>query len=178
MNLSGGESEREAPNASSIPRSWFDRIIWAGGALSALLILYILALTAVAVFARYVLGSPFRGVDEQTGFLVVAIVMAGAAEALRRDDHISVDLLNGRFPEPVGRALAAFGYAAVMLFSLALLVTAWRTVTFSYQFQAYSSGALELPMWIPQSTMLVGAVLLVAVSAAKLGSAILAPRRK
>ncbi|TIX76508.1 MAG: TRAP transporter small permease subunit, partial [Mesorhizobium sp.] len=64
-----------------------------GGALSALLILVVLAITAVSVFNRYFLGRPLMGVDEATGFLVVAIVMFGAAEALRRGDHIRIDLL-------------------------------------------------------------------------------------
>lgn len=178
--MSGHEEEvdRAALRASAIPRSWFDRIIWAGGALSALVIIYILGLTAAAVFARYVLGSPFRGADEQTGFLVVATVMAGAAEALRRGDHISVDLLTGRLPEPAARVAAVFGYAAVLLFAFVLLVTAWRSVTFSYQFGAYSDGALQLPMWLPQSAMVVGAALLVLASVVKIAAVIRPPEQR
>ena len=171
------DGRHEAARASSLPRSWFDRVIWAGGAVSALLILYILVLTAVAVFARYVLSRPIPGVDELNGYLVVATVMAGAAEALRRDDHISVDLVIGHFSERARLGLAAFSYAVVLLFSIALFVTAWRTVTFSYQFQAYSDGELQVPMWIPQSAMLVGAVLLTLMSAAKLGRVAVSLRR-
>jgi TRAP-type C4-dicarboxylate transport system permease small subunit len=177
MSHSDRDGRHEAARASSLPRSWFDRVIWAGGAVSALLILFILALTAVAVFARYVLGSPIPGVDELTGYLVVTTVMAGAAEALRREDHISVDLLIGHFSEPVRQGLAAFSYAVVLLFSIALFVTAWRTVTFSHQFQAYSDGELQIAMWIPQSTMLVGAALLTLMSAAKFGAAVVSLRR-
>ncbi|HZD91578.1 MAG TPA: TRAP transporter small permease [Pseudolabrys sp.] len=177
MSHSGQNGRDEALRASSLPRSWFDRLIWAGGAVSAILILYILALTAIAVFARYVLGSPISGVDEQTGYLVVATVMAGAGEALRRDDHISVDLLTSQFSEPVKRLLAGFGHAVVLVFSIVFLVTAWRSVSFSYQFQAYSDGDLQMPMWIPQSTMLIGAILLIMVSAAKFGATIIGLRR-
>jgi TRAP-type C4-dicarboxylate transport system permease small subunit len=166
MALHEGQGSDEA-RSSSIPPAWLDRIVWAGGVLSAFVILYILALTAIAVVWRYVLESPIRGVDEQIGFLVVAVVMAGAAEALRRNDHISVDIITTKVPPPVQRALAAFGHAAVALFSIVLLVTAWRTVSFSYSFQAYSPGDLQIPMWLPQSAMLVGAALLLLVAIGK-----------
>ncbi len=164
MASSDGPASGEAPRASSIPSAWLDRIVWAGGVVSAAIIVYILGLTAIAVVFRYVLQSPIRGVDEQVGFLVVAVVMAGAAEALRRDDHISVDLLTNKAPRPLRRALAAFGFAAVAVFAALLVVSAWRTVSFSWSFQAYSPGDLQIPMWLPQSAMLAGGVLLALVA--------------
>jgi hypothetical protein len=48
----------------------------------------------------------------------------------------------------------------VLAFSVLLFRTAWHTVTFSREFEAYSNGELQLPLWIPQSTMLLGALLL------------------
>lgn len=164
MAASDGQGPDEVPRASSIPSAWLDRFVWAGGVVSAAIIVYILGLTTIAVVFRYIFQSPIRGVDEQIGFLVVATVMAGAAEALRRNDHISVDLLTNKAPKPVQRALAAFGFAAVAVFSTLLLVTAWRTVSFSWSFQAYSPGDLQIPMWLPQSAMLVGGCLLALVA--------------
>ncbi len=172
MASSDGPGSGEAPRASSMPQSLIDRVVWMGGVVGALVIVYILGLTAIAVICRYVLQSPIRGIDEQIGFLVVAIVMAGAADALRRNDHISVDLITNKVPVSLQRVLAAFGYAAVALFSLVLLVTAWRTVSFSYSFQAYSPGDLQIPMWLPQSAMLAGALLLLLVSVAKFAAAV------
>jgi C4-dicarboxylate transporter DctQ subunit len=131
-----------------------------GGAISALLILAVLVLTAISVFNRYVLGKPIMAVDESTGFLVVTIVMLGAAEALRRDDHIRIDLVYERFG-PRGRWwLDLWSCATVVAFGALLMVTAWHTVVFSRMFGAYSTGYLSMPMWIPQSTMIAGAVLL------------------
>ena len=158
----------EAESASAVPHSWFDRILWAGGVVSAALIVYILAITAIAVVYRYFLGDPIRGVDEQTGFLIVAVVMAGAAEVMRRDEHIGIDILTNLAPTGVKRCFEGLGHIAVAVFAAVLFYTAWHTVTFSYGFQAYSTGALEIPMWIPQSTMLVGAFLLFLVALLKL----------
>lgn len=143
-------------------------ISWVGGAVSALLIVVVLLMTAVSVFNRYMLGRGLLGSDEATGFLVVAIVMCGAAEALRRGDHIRIDLLVEHASPWWRWLLDLWAHLAVLVFSVLLLVTAWHTVVFSRQFGAYSSGYLEMPMWIPQSTMILGAVLLILVSVVKI----------
>lgn len=150
----------KAPRASSFPERAAAAISRLGGALSSLLILVILIITAVSVFNRYFLGRPLMGVDEATGFLVVAIVMFGAAEALRRGDHIRIDLLFDRVGPRARWWLELWSLASVIVFAGLLLVTSWHTVMFSRQFGAYSTGYLSLPMWIPQSTMVAGAVLL------------------
>jgi C4-dicarboxylate transporter DctQ subunit len=150
----------EAPRASSFPERAATVISRIGGALSALLILVVLAITAVSVFNRYFLGRPLIGVDEATGFLVVAIVMFGAAEALRRGDHIRIDLLFDHLGPKMRWWLELWSLASVLVFAALLLVASWHTVVFSYRFGAYSTGYLLLPMWIPQSTMVAGAVLL------------------
>lgn len=154
------DESRGAPGAPLPFEVHLGRLAWLGGAISAGLIVLILLLTAVSVFCRYILGVPLLGGDEAAGFLVVATVMFGAAEALRRGDHIGIDILPGLLPERGQVWLAIFGHAAVLVFSGVLLASAWRAVSFSRRFEAYSTGALEMPLWIPQSTMLVGAVLL------------------
>jgi TRAP-type C4-dicarboxylate transport system permease small subunit len=154
------EETREARRASLQLLAVADAISRIGGWLSSLLIVVVLTVTAVSVFSRYVLGRPLIGGDEATGFLVVAIVMLGAAEALRRGDHIRIDLLHDRASARVRWWLEVLAHAAVVAFSILLFLTAWHTVVFSRQFGAYSTGYLALPMWMLQSTMLVGAVLL------------------
>jgi C4-dicarboxylate transporter, DctQ subunit len=131
-----------------------------GGALSALLILIVLAITAISVFNRYVLGKPLLGIDEATGFMVVAIVMFGAAEAFRRGDHIRIDLLFDHVGPRVRWWLELWSSLAVLAFAILLLRSAWHTVAFSRAFEAYSTGYLSLPLWIPQSTMVIGAGLI------------------
>ena len=49
---------------------------------------------------------PLTWGDEMLGYLLVATVMAGAAEALRRGDHIAIDLVTSRL---TGRARRAAG---------------------------------------------------------------------
>lgn len=143
-----------------------------GGALSILLIVAVLTLTTAGVFARYVVGQPLEGVDEACGFMVVAMVMAGAAEALRTGHHIRIDLIMG-FVGPRGRRwLDAWSNLAVLVVAVLLARTGWHTAMFSYDFDAFSPGQLELPMWIPQATLPIGAALLGIVAFAKLLAAL------
>jgi TRAP-type C4-dicarboxylate transport system permease small subunit len=130
------------------------------GAVSGLLIVIVLAMTSVGVFMRYVLDRPIRGIDEATGFLVVAIVMFGAAETLRRGEHIQIDLVTNALRGRTRWVFDLWAYACVLVFSIVFLFTAWRTVAFTWRFGEYSTGYLEMPMWIPQATMLPGAALL------------------
>ncbi|MCR4268904.1 TRAP transporter small permease subunit [Nitratireductor sp. ZSWI3] len=160
MSLESKSARGEMDGVSSLPGRLAAALTRLGGALSAVTILAVLVTTAVSVFNRYVLGRPIMGADEATGFLVVVIVMLGAAEALRRGDHIRIDLLFDRFG-PRGRWwLDLWSSLTVLVFAALFCITSWHTVIFSRRFGAYSTGYLSLPMWIPQSVMVVGAVLL------------------
>lgn len=135
------------------------------GGLSTAIILVVLVLTAMNVAARYLFGAPMRGAEEGTGFLVVAIVMFGAAEAYRRGDHIRIDILSGKFGERLGSFIEGVSHLVVAVLGALLAWTGWHTVGFSYAFGAYSSGYLEIPLWIPQSALVIGGVILALLAA-------------
>lgn len=138
------------------------------GFLSALLILVMLAVVIYAITYRYLLNAPILGGDELLGYLLVAAIMLGAAEALRRGDHISIDLIADRVGPRAARGLRLWGDLAVLVFSVVLGWSAWRSVTFAYDFGSYSPGYLEIAMWIPKSPVLIGSVLLAATALARI----------
>ncbi len=154
-----GQDKAEARPSAGLLKAieWLSALF---GVVSGVLILIVLALTSVGVFMRYVLDRPIRGIDEATGFLVVAIVMFGAAETLRRSEHIQIDLVTNALRGRTRWVFDLWAYVCVLVFSVVFLFTAWRTVAFSWSFGEYSTGYLEMPMWIPQATMLPGAALL------------------
>ena len=138
------------------------------GIFAALAILAVLILTAINVTGRYLFTAPLRGAEEMTGFLVVAMVMFGAAEAYRRGDHIRIDLLTERLGPTGARWVDILSHIAVAAFAVNLLRTGLHTVAFSRSFGAYSAGYLEIPMWIPQSALVIGGALLLAMALLKL----------
>ena len=149
--------ERQALLSLAIIMEWPIRI---AGVLSCLLIFVSFCLMIFAIFQRYFLNTPLKWGDEMLGYLLVAIVMSGVAEALRRGDHVAIDLLTSFFGIKIRALLTYLSYTAVLAFAVIFGISADEVVRFSYGFGSYSPGYLEAPMWIPQSTMIAGSVLL------------------
>ena len=149
--------ERQALLSLAIMMEWPIRI---AGVLSSLLIFVSFCLMIFAIFQRYFLNTPLKWGDEMLGYLLVAIVMSGVAEALRRGDHVAIDLLTSFFGIKVRALFTYLSYTAVLAFAVIFGISADEVVRFSYGFGSYSPGYLEAPMWIPQSTMVAGSILL------------------
>jgi TRAP-type C4-dicarboxylate transport system permease small subunit len=73
----------------------FDFIIDTGAALAALLLIVTMLATTVKVFFRYGLEQSLIGVDQISGTMLLYIAFLGAAWVLRRDEHVTIDLLLG-----------------------------------------------------------------------------------
>ncbi len=155
--------EQDDEGAASAP-SPFEHLILLpariAGALSTALILAAFALVVYSVIQRYLLNTPLKWGDEMIGYLLVGLIMLGAAEALRRNDHIAIDLVSERLAGKPKRLLDYFSNLSVIAFSIVLGVSTWESILFAYDFGSYSPGYLEVATWIPQLPMLAGAFLL------------------
>lgn len=135
-------------------------VCWAGLAASAATLLATFGLVAYSVAMRYLLGSPVPWVDELVGYLLVAVIMLGAADALRRGEHIAVDLVSEKLPPAGRRAVVIVALAAVAFSGLALLVAGLETAAFTQLLGIRSTGYLNVPMHIPQLLIPIGGGLL------------------
>lgn len=150
-------------------------LVWTAGAIATLLLLSSLVITVYAVVMRYVFNAPLLWSDELTGYLLVALVMLGAAEAYRKGDHIGVDLLSSKARGRLKRLLAGFAHVAVLAVSVVIGYSAWESVLFARAFGSFSPGALEIETWIPQAPMILGAALLGVTALARLLGLLKAP---
>ena len=159
-----GASASSPSSAARHLNSLVNGLVRLGGVVSTLLILVVLAVVTYAILQRYVLGTPLQWGEELNGYLLVAIVMLGAAEALRRNEHISIDLLSSR-AGPRGKwLLALWADLAVLAFAAMFAWSVWHTIVFAIDFGDYSSGYIEIPTWIPQLPMMTGTIFLMLVS--------------
>lgn len=134
--------------------------IHALAAVSAALVAVGFAAVVVAVFYRYLLGAPLNGVDELTGYLVVAIASCGLGSALLLDQHIGVDILTASTGPRARRSLEIWAALCVLGCAAILTWSAWHTVMFNRDFGTYSTGPLEVPVWWVQAPMVPGAIVL------------------
>jgi len=163
-----GNGKERAP----VALSFVDRIVFglsmAAAVLGAGVVLLMVAVVGYSVVLRYFFGTPVTWSDELSGYLVVALVMLGAAEALRRGDHIGVDLLTAKAKGGLSRALDVWGNVAVIAVAVTLLVSGVEMIAYSVDFGILSEGYMEVPMWIPQSFILLGAGLLLLMALARI----------
>lgn len=157
MNAENGEGEETSP---SLPSRIVGSFAFFAAALSAILVVFTLAITGYSVVQRYFFGTPVTWTDELSGFLVVGIVMLGAAETLRRGEHISVDLISSKATGAFKKVVDIWGYASTAFVAGVLFISGWVAVEFSWTIGVYSDGYLEAPLWIPQSFLLIGGGLL------------------
>jgi C4-dicarboxylate transporter, DctQ subunit len=131
-----------------------------GLGLAAAALLASLAVIGYSVVRRYVFGAPVAWTDELVGYLLVASVMLAAADALFGGEHIAVDIVTERLSPRGKRITLMLGLVAVALTAVLLVVEGIGTAHFSHKVGLRSNGALELPMWLPQLLVPIGALML------------------
>jgi len=132
--------------------------------LSAAGILVSLGLITWAVVMRYVFNRPPVWADEVVGFMLVGIVMLGAAQSLRRGEHIGVDILVARLGAR-GRFWAQlWSSLSVLVVSIIFIVNGWRTAMFSRQLGILTEGNLEIPVFWLQLFLPLGGLMMLLVA--------------
>ena len=126
-------------------------------AVAALGVLVMCVLVTGAVVVRYIFNWPVVWVPEIVGYLMVALVFLALGETMLAGRHIKIDLVVGRLPRRVRNI--------VDLVTLTLSVGvagffAWHGINTMLRSLDYGRrdafGALNLPLWIPQTALPIG----------------------
>jgi TRAP-type transport system small permease protein len=143
--------------------NWFDRfdrsLMWV---LQAIIIFTNLAVTGLVLFlvlARFVLGWSVVGVLELATLSAMWLYMCGAIVAARNKEHLVVDFLSLSLTTPRARALHDFAVSLIMVvLSIFFMKLASDMVGWSMK-RPQTTAALSLPLMIPQSAIVLAAVL-------------------
>lgn len=146
------------PSKKPLVRRFLDRAYWTGGFIAALCLVGLLGVIVVQMVARW-FNIVIPGGAEYAGYLMAAASFLAFASALNNGSHIRVGLLL--------TALGRYRYfGEVFCLAVASGVTtylAWyaiRLVRFSRQFNELSQGQDATPLWIVQTPVALGAILL------------------
>lgn len=123
-------------------------------------ILFMMLLTTVDVFMRYVLNSPLKGNYELQPMLLIGVVYLAAASVQAQRKHISLDLLPSHVSPANQSTLRLFGDIIFLVFSALvfwqfILATGKAWVT-----QDYVMGLIRFPLWPPYLLITIGTGLL------------------
>ncbi|WP_322865042.1 TRAP transporter small permease [Aquicoccus sp. G2-2] len=140
-------------------RSGLDFLYLAAGVASAVCLIAILGLIVVQMLARWT-GEVFPGAPNYAGYAMAAASFLAFANTLNRGSHIRVSILLNSVPDAARRWLDIWCFslgAAIMWY---FTWNAQKFVYWSWKFHDVSQGQDKTALWIPQSLMLVGAVVL------------------
>ena len=140
-------------------RRFLDALYWVCGALAGLMLIAICVVMMLMSVGRE-FGINLKGGDEISGWLCAAMCFLGLAHTFKHGDLIRVTLLVDRFE---GGRRRAMELVALFTGGAFLALFAWflsKMVYDSWRFNEFAQGVIAIPIWIPQSALAVGVVLL------------------
>ncbi len=112
------------------------------------------------VFVRYFFSAPTIWVQETSIYLYMWTMLAAGSYTLQKRKHVHVDLLVERLPARPRSVLEALTSAVGTVFCGIVSVQAYQMIEATVRFGKVSATPLRVPLWIPQSALLMGFVLL------------------
>jgi TRAP-type C4-dicarboxylate transport system permease small subunit len=144
-------------------RRFLDRLYAASGGLAALCLAGI-AVVMLAQAAMRELGFLLRGADDVVSWLCAATAFLALCHTFRRGELVRVGLLIERLPPGPRRGFALAALGLTVLFCAYMAYAVLRFVYESWAFKEVAQGLIQIPIWIPQMSFVLGVlVLLVAV---------------
>ncbi len=119
--------------------------------------------TLVSVLAGVLdrqLAWSLRGTDMYAGYCMAASGFLALAHTLKKGEHIRVTLLLNAVKGRTKRAIEIWALAAAVALSALFAFYSVKLSVNSWQFNDISTGNDATPLWIPQITMGLGAVIL------------------
>ena len=148
-------------------RRFLDRLYAASGALAAVCLASI-ALVMLAQAAMRELGLLLRGADDIVAWLCAASAFLALGYTFRHGELVRVGLLLERLQGRARRHAETFCLLAALAF---VAYTAWAVTRFVYEswkFSEVAQGLIQIPIWIPQMSLVLGALVLLAAVADEL----------
>ena len=144
-------------------RRFLDRLYDAAAGLAAVCLASI-AVVMLAQAAMREFGYPFRGADDIVAWLCAASAFLALGHTFRRGELVRVGIVIDHLPPRVRRPVGIGALFIAVAFVAYMAYGVLRFVYESWAFKEVAQGLIEIPIWIPQMSFVLGVlVLLVAV---------------
>jgi TRAP-type C4-dicarboxylate transport system permease small subunit len=140
-------------------RRFLDRLYAASGALAAVCLALIAVVMLLQAGMRE-LGWLLRGADDIVAWLCAGCAFLALGHTFRRGELVRVGLVVERLPPRLRRAAALAALGLTVLFVGYMVYAVLRFVYESWRFAEVAQGLIAIPIWIPQLSFALGAVVL------------------
>lgn len=137
---------------------FLDKLYAAGGILAAIFLALIAALTLAQVIGR-IFGVVIPDAGDIAGYAMAAAIFLALAHTFRTGGHIRVNLLLTRLQPELRHAFECWCLVFLTIVGGLLVVFACKMVMASFEIGDVSTGMMPIPLWIPQLSMAIGALL-------------------
>ena len=136
-----------------------DRLYAASGGLAAVCLASI-AVVMLAQAAMRELGMLLRGADDIVSWLCAGSAFLALGHTFRRGELVRIGLVVDRLPAHVRRPVNLAALAVSVAFAGYMVYAVVRFVYESWQFSEVAQGLIQIPIWIPQMSFVLGALIL------------------
>jgi TRAP-type C4-dicarboxylate transport system permease small subunit len=139
-------------------RSLLDRLYFGSGVIAALFLVAILSLIIIQMLARWT-GAIFPGAPDYAGYCMAAASFFAFAHALNRGAHIRVSILLNAVGPKVRLLLEIWCFSIATGLAWYFVYYATKATFWSWKFHDISQGQDATPLWIPQTSMVLGSTI-------------------
>ena len=144
-------------------RRFLDRLYYGSGVVAAICLASICFLMLAQSLGREV-GLLLAGADDIVAWLCAASAFFALGHTFRHGELVRVGIWLDMLKGGMRWAMEVFALGITAVFSVYMLWAVARFVYESWKFHEVAQGLIKLPIWIPQTTFLLGvAIFLVAV---------------
>jgi TRAP-type C4-dicarboxylate transport system permease small subunit len=136
-------------------RRFLDRLYYGSGALAAMCIAAICLLMLAQAGGREV-GILIRGADDIVSWLCAASAFFALGHTFRHGELVRVGILLEKLPPRGRRAMEVLSLSIATAFVAYMLWSVTRFVYESWKFNEVAQGLITLPIWIPQTSLVLG----------------------
>lgn len=115
------------------------------GVLTAVLLFFMMILTLLDVFGRYLFNAPIMGAYEITELMLATLIFAGIPLAGANDEHIAVDLIDGMVPRSIAKVRDIIIALVMALVMAALSKSIWHKALEAVKY-GDQTAMLQLPI--------------------------------
>jgi len=137
------------------------KTIFGGISFASVAVIVMFLLVMAEIIARKVFNATTYVSGELTEYCLVAIIMFALADLLKKRQHLTVGIITEKLPQRI-RDVADFIFSKVifLLYCAFLTFICFRLVWESYKLHVVTASITHTPIWIPQSMIVLGLLIL------------------